>query len=213
MVHDRALRGYSARPEARVGALLVAAGAIASAVGADEALGSAGRRGSSESGDARANRLAVGRATVTVRSAGGRVARVGDDGICFDSDCETRSWRRARRGVRRSERARLGARIRTLHDGGARDERVAGGVSRAAAHRQVIDDVALRAEAARAGARVATLVSHARPVARAVGVDDAFGPAADVRVAKVLGYAGAHAVVAPSIWTARRWIASVGGRY
>lgn len=81
VVDDGTLRGYSARTEAWVDALLVAAGPIASAVSAYEALRPTGRRGSSKSGDARANRLTVRRATMTVRSAGGWVARLEGDRI------------------------------------------------------------------------------------------------------------------------------------
>lgn len=87
--------------------------------------------------------------------------------------------------------------------GSAGNKRVAGHVSRAAAHRQVINDVAFRVEAACTDARVATFVQHARLVARAIGVDDTFRSAADKRVSEVLGYACAHSVVTPSVLAAR----------
>lgn len=98
--------------------------------------------------------------------------------------------------------------IRTLQRC-ARDKRVTGHVSRAAAHGQVIDDVAFRVNAACARARIATLAQHARPIARAIVIDDAFRSAARVRIAEVLGRARADPVVATGVLAARRRIASV----
>jgi len=59
VIHHGASRAESARTETRIDAFLVAAGSVASAIGAYQALWSTGWRGTSESGDARANRLVI----------------------------------------------------------------------------------------------------------------------------------------------------------
>lgn len=94
----------------------------------------------------------------------------------------------------------------------ARDERVAGHVSRATAHGQVINDVAFRVNAARTGARIAALLLYAGSIARAIVVDYAFRPTADVRIPDVLGDARADAVVATGVLAAGRRITSVRRR-
>jgi len=83
VIHHGASRAESARTEARVDAFLVAAGFVASAISTYQAFWSTGWRGTSESGDTRANRLAIRHATMAVRSAKGWIARVHRNRICF----------------------------------------------------------------------------------------------------------------------------------
>lgn len=83
MIHNGALRGETARTEARVDAFLVAAGSVASAIRAYQTFRSTGWRGTPESGDARADRLTIRHATMTVRSAEGWIAWVHRDRICL----------------------------------------------------------------------------------------------------------------------------------
>jgi len=83
VIHHGTSRAETARTEAWIDAFLIAAGFIASAISAYQALWSAGWRGTSESSDARANRLAIRHATMAVRSAKGWIARVHRNRICF----------------------------------------------------------------------------------------------------------------------------------
>lgn len=65
-----------------VPAPLVGAGLALGAVRADDALGSAGRRGSNEAAYAAAHGLHVILPTLTVRAARGRVTRISNGGCC-----------------------------------------------------------------------------------------------------------------------------------
>lgn len=111
--------------------------------------------------------------------------------------------------------ARIGG-TRCLGDGRlerALGERITGvaGVARADGH--VSQDLAFGLEAARAGARIATLLIDARLIAGTVRIEDALGPATGRRSDEVLqaraGRMVAHHLAA-RIGTARRWRA--GGR-
>lgn len=84
--------------------------------------------------------------------------------------------------------------VRTSADRLADAEGVACGALRAAADGDVVRDGADGSHAAGAGAGVAALVADAGAVHRAVGADEALGPANLVRVAVVLGLALADAV-------------------
>lgn len=71
--------------------------------------------------------------------------------------------------------------------------RVANVAADADARWRVRKDAALGVQAADTRTRIAALVVDARPIARALVVADALGPAAAVRIAKVVGDAGARA--------------------
>ena len=90
-------------------------------------------------------------------------------------------------------------------------QRVAAVARQARAGGGVVNHPALGVQAARAGTRVHALVVDARAVTRAVRVHDTLGPAARVRVARVLGQAGARAravaFFAHGVGAARRRVA------
>lgn len=74
-------------------------------------------------------------------------------------------------------------------------------------------DAALGVQTAHARTRIAAFVVDARPIAGALVVSDALRPAAAVRIAKVVGDAGARAgtvlLLADGVRTARRRIAGL----
>jgi len=76
--------------------------------------------------------------------------------------------------------------MRTLTIQGTRNERISGISGETCAHRLVIDNRALSVLAAHAGAGIHTFVSHAHQVGRAVGINDAFGSARQIRVADIV---------------------------
>lgn len=81
----------------------------------------------------------------------------------------------------------------------ARDECISNGTRRTTAHRCVIDYVTQTVLPAGTWAWIYAFVPYARSVSGAICAEHTFRPAADVRVAKVFGYAGANTVIAPSV--------------
>lgn len=94
-------------------------------------------------------------------------------------------------------------------------QRVATVAGQARTGRRMVHHPAVRVDAARAGARVAALVVDAGAGAVTVRVGNALGPAARVRVARVLRQArarpGAVALAANRVGAARRRVARLAG--
>lgn len=96
-------------------------------------------------------------------------------------------------------------------------QRVAGRADGTRANGHMVGGEALRLGAARAGARIGALLVDAGAVQRAVGVAEALGPAADVRIAVVFGQALADGVcrvldAAARVGAAWRRQTGIGGR-
>lgn len=176
----------TARARARIHAALVDARPVQIALGAGRALRPACWRQTDVVRLARAHRMRVDVATLAVRAARRRHARIGD-------------------GLRRCDADLMAAGSRW----------VAGEAGMAAAVRRMIGDMALGIGAADAGARIVTLLVATRPRLRAVRVHDALRSAFGVRIAKVLGQAGARAgavaLLAHGVDAARRRIARFDG--
>lgn len=160
MRHRRAQRIEAARSHARIGALVVQARPVRCAVLMDAALRPARRRCSVHAAIARAHGHRVHFATLRVRAARTRPARVG----------------------------RLHGRHGRLfgqHDARAADQRVARVLRRTVAHRRMVDRLAQRIVAARARlTRILALLLHANLIAGTVRVVHALGRTADQRIAE-----------------------------
>lgn len=104
--------------------------------------------------------------------------------------------------------ARIGELLRFLEETGCTsghgtlNESVPFHPVRTAAHGHVIEHEALRVPAARAWARIDTLVPHAGTILRAIGVQHALRPAAHVGIALVLRQTGARTVIATCVGSA-----------
>ena len=182
-VTPRALRTGAG---ARVDTLLIDAGLVLRAFGTNGALRPTSGRAADEGGQAGAHGLAVGLPALAVGP--------------------------TRRGLAGVPGRRLGQHwLRWDHV--AEPEGVAGVARPAGALRQVVHHLAVRVLTTGSRARVLALVPNAGPVGRAVRVDGALGVAALVRVAQVLGQAGAGArsVKLPTngVGTARAGLAGV----
>lgn len=174
----------AARARARIDAALVDARPVQVALRAGRALRPAGRRHTDEVHLARAHRMRVDVAALAVRAAWRGHARIADsDGLCR---CDANRVATGRRWV-------------------------AGVAVQTAAVRRMVGDVTLGVGAADAGARIVALLVAAGARLRTVGVHDALGSALGVRIARVLGQAGARAgavaFLADGVDAARRRIA------
>lgn len=89
VIDNGALSRQPTSAEARIDAPLIAASSVPRAIGAENALWSAGRRRSLEPCDATADCLAIGGTAVAVGTAGRRTAGVGDLHICKVTDFRT----------------------------------------------------------------------------------------------------------------------------
>lgn len=105
---------------------------------------------------------------------------------------------------------------RSRFDAEASAQGVAGGATGAGTDRHMVGSEALCLGAACARTRIGALLVDARPVERTVGVAEAFGSTADVRIAVVFGQAFAVGVgvldATVGVAAARRRLAGVGGR-
>lgn len=94
-------------------------------------------------------------------------------------------------------------------------QRIANETAQTDARRSVRENAALRIQTADARTRIATFVVNARPISIAIVVCDTFGPAARVRIAKVVSNACTRAstvlLFAQCVRTTRRRIAGLRG--
>lgn len=170
VVERVALGTVAADARARIDAPVIGAGTIARTVRRDRALRMAAGAG--------CGTLEAGHALAQGGLAAGRSAAHG--------------VRAARRRVAWIRYVLCG--LRFVLETVASAQRVAGGADRTGADRHVVGDVTLGLGAAGARTRIGALLVDAGAVQRTVGVAEALGPAADVRIAVVFGQALADGV-------------------
>lgn len=144
----------------------------------------------------------------TVRSAGRRGTRVFDDGICKSDESQTAGFNGTIFMLPERQTGRH-RRDEFTFDREAHCERIAGHSIRTRAHRSVIYNCAPRVLTANTGARVVALVSQANPVQRTIRVLHAFGSTRGIRIAVILGQAGAHPIATLRVRSAWRRIARI----